>query len=132
MTKINIVIDSDSDSEEEMITLPRNSSLDANMENNASQANDTRLSEENPSLHDIELNDGDITDVQSISQIPSSSHDSVTFQMPNPTEHRLNISFLCNPNDEEPNLRQSSISELFGDNLSSVQKRSWATDSTCE
>ena len=67
MTKINIVIDSNSDSEEEMITLPRISNLHANMENNASQANHTRLSEGNPSLHDIELNDGDITDVQSIS-----------------------------------------------------------------
>ena len=81
---------------------------------------------------DIGSNNGDITDAQFISQIPSSSHDSVAFQTPNPTEHRMNISVLCNPNDEEAILRQSSISELFGNNLSSIQKRSWATDSTCE
>ena len=96
--------------------------------------NDTPPSEENPNLHDIGSNEGDTMDVQSASQIPSSSRhsESVTFQSPNPTEPGINISFLCNPNDEDLDLCQESLSELFGDNLSSVQKRSWAKDSTCE
>ena len=42
------------------------------------------------------------------------------------------ISFLCNPNDEDVELRQPSLSELVDDNLDSVQKRSWAKDCTCE
>lgn len=45
------------------------------------------------------------------------------------TKHTMNISFLCNPNEEEePGLRQPS--ELVGGG--SVQKKSWANDSTCE
>jgi hypothetical protein len=44
----------------------------------------------------------------------------------------MNIAFLCNPNDEDPDLRQPRVSELFGDNLSPVQKRSWVKDSTCK
>jgi len=110
-----------------MSSLPRSPNLDVSMEN------DTLCpSEENPNLHDIGSNDSDMTDVQFTSQIPSSHQHSVAFQTPTPTEPRINISFLCNPNDEELELHQPSISELFGDNLSSVQKQSWAKDSTCE
>ena len=50
--------------------------------------------------------------------------------MPNQTEDAMNISSLCNPNDEELSLRQPRESELFGNNL--IYKRSWAKDSTCE
>jgi len=97
------------------------------------QANHDNPSEETSDPHDISLNESDIIDAQSTLQIPSSSsHDSVAFQMPNTTERRTNISFLCNPGDEELTLRQPRVSELFGDNLSSVQKRSWVKDSTCE
>lgn len=69
---------------------------------------------ETPSLDNSDI------DVPSVSQIP------------NQTEYSMNISFLCNQNDEEDGLRQPSTSELFGDNLDSVQKQSWAKDSTCE
>lgn len=65
-------------------------------------------------------------DIQSTS---SSRHNSHT---PNPTEPKMNIAFLCNPQDEDPDLRQESVSELFGSDLTSVHKRSWAKDSACE
>lgn len=93
--------------------------------NIAPQGNDTSLSD-----HDIGSNDQNITGVELISSAPSSSHDSLTFQMPNQTEDAMNISSLCNPNDEELSLRQPRESELFGNNL--IYKRSWAKDSTCE
>jgi hypothetical protein len=71
-------------------------------------------------------NFSDTMDVPSTSQIPSSSN-SVNSGSGMPY-----ISFLCNPNDEEDSLRQPTVSQLFDKNLSSVQKRSWAKDSTCE
>lgn len=75
--------------------------------------NDThRPSRDTPNISDISFDEDD--------------------QTPNPTEGRINISFLCNPNDEELDLRQPSTSQLFGNDFSSVQKRSWAKDSTCE
>jgi len=52
--------------------------------------------------------------------------------MPDTTERIVDISQLCNPDDEERTLRQPHVSDLFGDNLSPVIKRSWAKDSTCE
>jgi hypothetical protein len=106
--------------------------VDVNIENNALQDYHTSASEENPNQHDIDSNDSDVMDVQSISPIPSSIDDSHTFQTPNPTERRIDISFLCNRNDEEFSLRQQSESDLFNNNLSLVQKRSWAKESTCE
>jgi hypothetical protein len=99
--------------------------VDVNVENNELQGS----SEDIPNPHNIASNDGDTMDLDSISPTPPSHQRSVTFQTP---EHSRNISFLCNPFDEEPGLRQPSVSQLFGDNLSSVQKRSWAKDSTCE
>ena len=72
-------------------------------------------------------NFSDTMDIPPASQIPSSSHDSVNSHSGMP-----GISFLCNPNDEEDSLRQPTVSQLFDKNLSSVQKRSWAKDSTCE
>jgi hypothetical protein len=64
----------------------------------------------------------------------SSEDDDVVMddQSQSTTKPRMNISFLCNPNDEEPGLRQQSVPALIGDNLGSVQNRSWAKDSTCE
>jgi hypothetical protein len=79
------------------------------------------------SSDDEDSNFSDTMDVPSTSQIPSSSHDSVNSGSGMPY-----ISFLCNPNDEEESLRQPTVSQLFDKNLSSVQKRSWAKDSTCE
>lgn len=99
---INIV---ESDSEEE-----RN--LDANI---AQQDNSTSPSD------DIHSN---TSNIQSNSQTHPSSR--------MPTLDKLNISFLCNPNDEEPVLRQPRVSQLFDKDLNSVRKRSWAKDSTCE
>lgn len=119
ISKINIV-DSDSEDSED------------SEESEESTNEDTNITQQDKNTeHDIGLN-SDITDVESISQIPSSSHNSAPFQMPNLTKRMMNISFLCNPNDEDVSLRQPSVSELFGDNLSSVQKRSWAKDSTSE
>src|ERR1700679_1641941 len=92
----------------------------------------TSQSEGNSNFYDIGSNDNDIADTQSTSQIPSPNLDSVTFQTPEPTDLMTNIPFLCNPLDEHINLRQPSMSELFGDNLSPVRKRSWAKDSTCK
>jgi len=66
------------------------------------QVNHDSPSEETHDPHDIGLNESDIIDATL--QIPSSlssSHDSVAFQMPNTTERRMNISFLCNPGDKE-------------------------------
>jgi len=134
ISKIDIVFDSDSESEEETTTPPRCSNLDTSIEISTLQVNHDSPSEETPDPHNIGINESDIIDAQSTLQIPSSSssHDSVAFQMPNTTERKINISFLCHPGDEELTLRQPRVSELFGDHISSVQKRSWAKDSTCE
>jgi len=135
ISKIDIVFDSDSESEEETTTPPRCSNLDTSIEISTLQVNHDSPSEETPNPHDIGSNESDIIDAQSTLQIPSSSsssHDSVTFQMPNVTERKMNLAFLCHPGDEERTLRQLRVSELFGDHISSVQKRSWAKDSTCE
>ena len=131
ISKIDIVFDSDSESEEETTTPPRCSNLDTSIEISTLQVNHDSPSEETPNPHNIGINESDIIDAQSTLQIPS-SHDSVAFQMPNTTERKINISFLCHPGDEELTLRQPRVSELFGDHISSVQKRSWAKDSTCE
>lgn len=64
--------------------------------------------------------------------ISSEVGDVMDDQSQSTTKRTTNISFLCNPNDEELGLRQESVSELVGDNLGSVQKRSWAKDSSCE
>lgn len=113
---------SDSDFEEESTN---STNSDVSMENHLPPRH-TSPSEENPGQHDIHSNDGDndsiMMDVQPIS---SSRHTSSP-------KSRSNIMFLCNPNDEDPGLRQESVSELVGNNLSSVHKRSWAKDSTCE
>ena len=103
--KIFVVVDSDSEGEW------------MNLEENIAQ-------QDSP-LDNIGSNDQ--TNDQSNSQAPSSSHNSVTSQMA-----QLNISFLCNPNDEEPVLHQPRVSKLFDKDLSAVQKRSWAKNSTCE
>jgi hypothetical protein len=101
------------DSEEEIMTLPISSNPYAQQDDN------TSLLEEN----NVPSNDcADDMNVQ----------ESVTFPAPDPTSQSMSISFLCNPNHEELHLRQSRVSELFDKNLSSVQKRSWAKDSTCE
>ena len=103
-----------------------------NAESSAPQADNTSSSEENPDMHDVSSNESDIVDAQSTTQVPSSHHDSVYFHMPDTTERIVDISQLCNPDDEERTLRQPHVSDLFGDNLSPVIKRSWAKDSTCE
>lgn len=100
-----------------------------NFENNTPKDHHT---EGNSNFDDIGSNDNNTTDAQSASQIPLPGHDSVTFQTPKPRGSMMNISFLCNPSDEHINLRQPSTSELFDDDLSLVQKRSWAKDSTCK
>ena len=84
-----------------------------------------KIAQQDSPLDNIGSNDQTID--QSNSQAPSSSHNSVTSQMA-----QLNISFLCNPNDEEPFLHQPRVSKLFDKDLSAVQKWSWAEDSTCE
>ena len=103
-----------------------------NAESSAPQADNVSSSEENPNMHDISSNESDIVDAQSNPQIPSSRHDSVSSHMPDTTEHIMDISHLCNPDDKEQTLRQPRVSDLFGDNLSPVTRRSWAKDSTSE
>jgi hypothetical protein len=39
---------------------------------------------------------------------------------------------LCNPGDEDINLRQPSTSEPLGNDLRSGRKQSWAKGSTCK
>ena len=52
--------------------------------------------------------------------------------LPEVLEHRMNISFLCNPHCKDPKLCQSTISEFFSDKSNSVQKQSWVNNSTSE
>lgn len=101
-------MDTDSSYEEEITTLPMISNL----------ARDESYC---PSEDDI-----DPTDSEMYVQEP------VTLPTTNTSSHGMNVSFLCNPNDEELCLRQPRVSVLFDENLSSVQKLSWAKDSTCE
>jgi hypothetical protein len=120
ISKINIVSDSEPSTEEETPTLQQYSNLHLTTESNPSQA-------DHPNLQDITSDNHDIMDVETISQIPSSSQHSATFPAPN-----SDILILCNPNDEAQDLRQASVSKLFHTDLSPVQKRSWAKESTCE
>lgn len=106
-------MDSDSYSEEEIAT----TTFSKPDTNNPQPDDDTDLPEGNSN----DSNDDDM-DVQ----------ESVTLPAPSSTSRATDISFLCNPNNEDPSLRQPRISDLFDKELSSVQKRSWAKDSTCE
>jgi len=76
--------------------------------------------------------DDNSRDVQSASRIPSPDRDLVGLPTSDPTKPSMAISFLCNPNDEHPDIRQISVSDLFSENLNLVQKRSWAKDSTSD
>jgi hypothetical protein len=68
--------------------------------------------------------DNDTEEIEIASQRPPPSH--ATLRTTKETGSKMNISFLCNPGDEHINLRQPS------NHSSSVQKRSWAKDSTCK
>jgi len=43
-------------------------------------------------------------------------------------EPRMNITNLCNPNNEDDNLRRHHTSELFSDELEDIQKRTLAEE----
>jgi len=57
-----------------------------------------------------------------------------TKTMPEPSERRLTIASLCNPNDEVADIRQlePQADSLFSNNLDAVRKPSWIKDSSCE
>ena len=57
---------------------------------------------------------------------PSPSLESVNFQMHEPMEDGedgTHIAFLCNPNDEDSNIRGHHTSELFSDERDAIEKR---------
>jgi hypothetical protein len=49
-----------------------------------------------------------------------------------PLKQRMNIAFLCNPGDEDQNLRGHHMSQLFSDELDVVEKRALAEGSSSE
>ena len=49
-----------------------------------------------------------------------------------PQEQRMNIAFLCNPSDENGNLRSHHISEIFSNELDDVEKRTLTKECNCE
>ncbi len=55
-----------------------------------------------------------------------------TDQTSQPFKLQPNIASLCNPNNEELEIRQPCTSPLFGNNLDAVHKPSWIESSTCE
>jgi len=64
---------------------------------------------------------------------PSSlSLESVDFQMHGPMEDRMRIAFLCNPNDEDSNVRGHHMSELFSDELDAIEKRTLTEGFDCK
>jgi len=63
---------------------------------------------------------------------PSPSLESVDFQMHEPTESRMRIAFLCNPNQEDSNVRGHHTSELFSDELDAVEKRASTEGFDCK
>ncbi len=95
------------------------------------QGNSVGPSEENTVTDNVDP-DGDI--MMEISSLPISSPGSITdtYQTPEPTEHRLNIASICNPNNEDSDIRQDCTSELFDGNLNAVQIPSWVKNATCE
>ena len=62
---------------------------------------------------------------------PSPSQESVDFH--EPTEDQMQIAFLCNPNDEDSNVRgHHHMSELFSDELDAVEKRTLTEGFDCK
>lgn len=57
---------------------------------------------------------------------PPSSPSPEPIDFSRPPECRMNVAFLCNPNDEDPNLRGHHTSELFSDELDDIEKRASA------
>jgi len=72
----------------------------------------------------------DMSDVRAPSPdpLPTSS----TNQTPEPIKHRQNIASLCNPNNEESDIRSPQLSQPFLNNLDAVRKPFWIGESTCE
>src|SRR6266446_5664276 len=102
------------------------------IENEMLQENATGRSEENLDSSGPDP-EGDITmGCRPSSPIPSSESNTITSQTPNPSERRLDIASICNPNHEVPAIRHHQTSKLFGDNLNAVQTPSWVKGSACE
>ena len=52
-----------------------------------------------------------------------SSPESMESETPTLIETRMNIAYLCNPNQEDSNVRGHHTSQLFSDELDEVEKR---------
>jgi len=103
------------------MTSPSSSNTVVDRENNVGQEETGSPSDETPGSYQ------DRTDVPPVPsshvQPLSSSHQDLA--MPSLSDSRMNISFLCNPNNHEDHtLRQP--------NSNSLQNKSWSKDSTCE
>jgi len=68
------------------------------------------------------------------SQLPlldsSQHHNPVDSQLPL-APGGMEIASLCQPNTEDPIIRQPQVSKLYSADLNTIEKRSWVNNSTC-
>lgn len=90
---------------------------------NATSQSDIIIQDADSAETDVPLDDAVMTDVH---PPPSPSPESIDSQMHEPPERRVSIAFLCNPNDEDDNVRGHHTSELFNNEMDDVEKRALA------
>ena len=148
--QINLILDSDQESDDEIPSSMQNSKTLLTSDDEAPEDDFTGPYEGRSSANNIGLND-DLMDIEP-------SQKTVRFEIPEPSpepspepdlfpvseqlnqpspepspepqvepqtetlNRRMNISFLCNLHSEDPNLRQSTISDFFNNEPNSVLK----------
>lgn len=90
---------------------------------NATSRSDIIIQDADSAETDVPLDDAVMTDVH---PPPSPNPESIDSQMHEPPERRVGIAFLCNPNDEDDNVRGHHTSELFNNEMDDVEKRALA------
>ena len=101
------------------------------LEDEILQENLVDQSEENVISDEVDP-DGDIVMGPIYSPNTLTGHNVDNYQVSKPTGCRSDILSICNPNNEDINIRLGCASELFDNNMNNVQIPSTVKNATCE